>query len=56
LINFDRDGVFDDDYEEFFHRLCQALSRQLKKRLIEQEIDTKEPAVAAQDTVELEVE
>jgi hypothetical protein len=56
LINIDRDGVFDDDYDEFFHRRCQALSRQLKKRIIEQEIDSKEPAVPAQDTVELEME
>ena len=47
-----KSGIFEDDYDVFYKKRCQALSRELKKRIIEQEIDTKEPAVAAQDTVE----
>lgn len=56
LISLDKAGIFEDDYDIFYRKRCQALSRELKKRIIEQDIDTKEPAVAAQDTVELEVE
>ncbi len=52
LINLGKAGIFEDDYDVFYKKRCQALSRELKKRIIEQEIDTKEPAVAAQDTVE----
>jgi hypothetical protein len=32
-------GVFDDDYEKFIHERAKFVSKELKKRIIEQEID-----------------
>lgn len=49
-------GVFEDDYDTFFHKRCQAFSRALKKQLIMQEVDFKQPAVTASETQELELD
>jgi hypothetical protein len=49
-------GVFEDDYDKFFLKRCQAFSRELKKRIIEQPIDSKEPAIPAGETQEPELE
>ena len=56
LINVDTFGVFEDNYDLFFRKRCQALSRALKKRIIQQNVDSKEPATAAKDTAEAEME
>jgi len=56
LIKLDTFGVFENDYDKFFERRCRAFSRELKKRIIEQEIDTKESALPATDTTETEIE
>lgn len=56
LINVDSFGVFEDDYDKFFKKRCDAFSRELKKRIIEQEIDRKQSALAASDTAETEID
>lgn len=56
FVNVDSFGVFSDDYGLFFRKRCQALSRALKKRIIEQDIDSKEDATPAMDTNEEEME
>ena len=56
LINVDSFGLFEDDYDKFFKKRCNALSRELKKRIIEQEIDRKQTALAASDTAETEID
>jgi hypothetical protein len=52
LIKLDEFGVRDDDFDTFFRKRCGMLSRELKKRIIDQEIDNKLPAVPADHTVE----
>lgn len=40
LINdLDTFGVWEDDYDKFFHQRAKALSKEMKKRIIEAEID-----------------
>jgi hypothetical protein len=56
LIKIESYGVFEDDYEKFFDKRCQAFSRELKKRVIEREIDDKKPAVLAEETASEEME
>ena len=41
LINIRRDGIWDDDYDTFFVNRAKAVSRELKKRIIPDEIDKK---------------
>jgi len=41
LINIGRDGIWDDDYDTFFVNRAKAVSRELKKRIIPDEIDKK---------------
>jgi hypothetical protein len=56
LINPDIFGVFEDDYDKFFRKRCQSFSRELKKRIIEQEVDSRKDALPAKDTKETEKE
>jgi len=56
LIRLETFGVLEDDYDKFFNRRCQALARELKKRIIEQEIDSKGSAFPSRDTAEAEME
>lgn len=56
LINVDSFGVFEDDYDKFFKKRCKAFSRELKKRIIEQEVDRKQSALSASDTAETEID
>ena len=39
LIRLDFFGVWDDDYDKFIERRCNAISRELTKRIIRQEVD-----------------
>lgn len=55
LIRPEAFGVYEDDYESFFWKRCQAFSRELKKRIIEQDVDSKQPAVPANETQEVEM-
>ncbi|MFQ5714170.1 MAG: DUF262 domain-containing protein [Candidatus Scalinduaceae bacterium] len=41
LININRDGIWDDDYNTFFVNRAKAVSRLLKQRIIPDEIDKK---------------
>lgn len=56
LINIDTFGVLEDNYDKFFSRRCKAFSRELQRRIIPQEIDSKESAVEAESTAQLEME
>jgi hypothetical protein len=56
LIKPETFGVFEDDFDKFFIRRCQAFSRELKKRIIEQEVDSRKPAIQAKETVTAEME
>jgi hypothetical protein len=44
-------GVMTDDYESFFDARCKAISRELCKQIILQEIDQAETAKSAEETV-----
>lgn len=39
LIHPDRDGVYDDDFDQFFKKRCRRISKQLRKRIISIEAD-----------------
>jgi hypothetical protein len=56
LIKLDTFGIWDDDYNTFIKKRCQILSKELKKRIIEQDIDHNERAIPAEMTTEEEVE
>ncbi|MBC8432682.1 MAG: DUF262 domain-containing protein [Desulfobacterales bacterium] len=56
LINQDTFGVFQDDFDKFFRKRCQAFSRELKKRIIEQGVDGRKTPVPAKDTMRVEME
>ena len=50
LINdLDSFGIWDDDYEKFFKQRAKALSREMKKRIIEADIDRTMTAELADD-------
>lgn len=55
LINIDTFGIFEDNYDKFFSKRCKAFSRELQKRIIPQEVDSKEQAVTADSTSQLEM-
>lgn len=55
LINLDSSGALENDYDKFFRKRCLAFSRELGKRIIKQEIDSRESAMPAQDTEEVEL-
>lgn len=48
IMDLDRFGVWSDDYSAFFDQRAKALSRDLKKRVIEQEVDRSLVAEAAE--------
>lgn len=55
LIRLGDFGVRNDDYDTFFRKRCSLLSRELKKRIIEQDTDTRLPVVSADQTAEEDV-
>lgn len=56
LIDLDRYGVWDDDYERFFKMRCRVLSKELAKRVIPQEIDERGQEPSVDDYEDLESE
>lgn len=56
INNMESFGVFEDDYEKFFERRCRAFSKELEKRIIPQDVDSKQPALSASNTGQLEME
>ena len=56
LIRLDSYGVWENDYEKFIRRRCKAISRELAKRVIRQDIDELGQAVHTDDYEEAEYE
>jgi hypothetical protein len=56
LIRPDVFGVYDNDYDKFFNKRCRAFSGELKKRIIEQDVDSRKSPIPAQDTLKVEME
>lgn len=56
LIDLDRDGVLKDDFDTFFKHRLRALSRELRKQIIPQEIDRTPVALVEDENVESETE
>jgi len=56
LIDIDSFGVFEDDYDTFFKKRCKAFSKELKKRIIAQDVDKREKALPADETIPVELE
>ncbi|MDO8721317.1 MAG: DUF1524 domain-containing protein [Syntrophales bacterium] len=56
INNMDTFGVLEDDYDKFFSQRCKAFSKELKKRIIPQDVDSKESALPAGGTTQLEME
>ncbi len=54
LISITGAGVLDDDFDAFFNYRCRAISRELGKGLIPQEIDTKGQTLNPDDLEDLE--
>ena len=54
LINVDRAGVLDDDYDKFFNYRCRAIARELAKNLIPREIDEQIQIPSQDDFEDLE--
>ena len=56
LIRLDSYGVWENDYEKFIRRRCKAISRELVKRVIRQDIDELGQVVQTDDYEEAEYE
>jgi len=56
LIDLDTFGIFEDDYDKFISKRCKAFSKELRKRIIEQDIDRSQTAIPAKDSAEPEME
>ncbi len=49
LIDVDRFGIWENDYEKFFWKRCQAISRRLGKRVIHRDVDQQNQEVHTDD-------
>ena len=49
LINLDTFGVWDNDYDIFIEKRAKRVSREIKKRIIEQDIDHRQQADLVSD-------
>lgn len=49
LIDVEKFGIWDDDYERFWKKRAQAISRELTKRVIPQDIDSSKQGVNTED-------
>jgi hypothetical protein len=56
LIKLDSYGVWENDYEKFTRRRCRAISLELSKRVIRQDVDEQGQAVQTDDYEEAEYE
>lgn len=50
LIKLESFGVLEDDFDKFLIERCKALSGELKRRILEQDVDSQKAAVPAIDT------
>lgn len=55
LINVDSFGIWDDDYEKFFAMRCNAIARELRKRVIPQDVDRLNQQINVDDLEESEL-
>lgn len=55
LIDIDADGVWENDYETFIANRCKAISRELTKRVIPQDVDKENQEVRTDDYDESEL-
>lgn len=49
LIDVNRFGIWDNDYETFFRKRCQALSRRLGRRVIHRDVDEQNQEIHTDD-------
>lgn len=56
LINTKTFGILDNDYDKFFKKRCDAISKELQKRIIRQDIDNLGQEVNISDWEETELE
>lgn len=56
LINLDDFGIWDDNYSQFFRKRAEAISAQLKKKIIPREIDLLGQPLKTDDLEESELE
>lgn len=56
LIKIEEYGILENDYNTFFSKRCNAFSRELKKRIIKQDIDSKQSATPSNETEYPEME
>jgi len=56
LINLGSFGVLENDYDLFFKKRCKKISRELRKRIISQDIDREAQTVNIEDYEEEELE
>ena len=55
LIDIERAGVLDDDYDRFFNYRCRTIARELARNLIPQNIDEQGQAPSQDDYEDLEM-
>ena len=56
MIDLERFGVWDNDYERFFRRRCEAISKELEERVIPQPVDAHGQDVQTDDFEDVELE
>jgi hypothetical protein len=56
IIDLDSFGVWENDYERFFQRRCEAISKELEKRVIPRPIDAQGQDVQTDDFEDVELE
>lgn len=49
IFDLDQFGIWNDDYDSFFKKRAEALSNELSKRMIKQEVDKKEQPALSED-------
>jgi hypothetical protein len=55
FIDLDSYSVWDNDYDEFFSKRCAAISKELKKRVISQDVDKHKQNIIQDDYEETEL-
>jgi hypothetical protein len=56
LIDIEKFGVWNNDYDEFLWKRCEAISKELRKRVIPQSVDEKGQEVHTDDFEDVELE
>ena len=56
ITDLDEFGVWEDNYEKFFHERAKVVSSELQKRIIKQDIDKETQLTLIDDYEEIELE